>query len=172
MIQHRPNGRDHEVPPPISKTDNTMSHIAPTRSVARLLPVALLAALVVLPAPVSAQQQPLPDEVRTWLERDQVRRWRALVNEGDSIFHAGSCVRCHGTGGLGTQRGPDLTDATWSRSDGGLEGIRRTIFWGVRPHELTDGYPFPMNPAGSMRLDPTHYDALAAYVWTLANPTG
>ena len=37
---------------------------------------------------------------------------------------SGNCMGCHGYDGRGTMVGPDLTDATWLWSDGGLEGIR------------------------------------------------
>lgn len=118
--------------------------------------------------PAPAQQVVLPEEVRTWLERDQAQRWRALLQTGDSIFANGSCSRCHAEGGVGGNRGPDLTDDIWSQSDGSLAGIRATIFWGVRPEDLSEGFPFPMNPAGSLHLAPEEYDALAAYVWSLS----
>lgn len=115
---------------------------------------------------------PLPQEVRTWLERDQLQRWAAMVAEGDSLFNSRSCRRCHGDGGAGGTNGPDLTDATWSQSDGSLEGIRRTIFWGVRREDFsTPSWRFEMNPGGG--IDPTweQYASLAAYVWSLSNGT-
>lgn len=132
----------------------------------------LVVAAFAFAAPVAAQDNPLPAEVREWLERDQVQRWAALVQEGDSIFNSRSCSRCHGDAGSDGRNGPDLTDAEWTQSDGSLEGIRRTIFWGVKREDFSsDGWRFEMNPGGG--IDPTweQYSALAAYVWSLSNGT-
>lgn len=128
-------------------------------------------ALAVVGSPVGAQENPLPPEVRSWMERDQLQRWAALVNEGDSIFNSRSCSRCHGEAGTGGRNGPDLTDATWVQSDGSLEGVRRTIFWGVKREDFSGEWRFEMNPGGG--VDPTweQYSALAAYVWSLSNGT-
>lgn len=126
--------------------------------------------------PAGAQEpgeNSLPAEVRAWLERDQVRRWSAMLAEGDSIFNTQSCRRCHGEGGVGGRNGPDLTDTTWVQSDGSLEGIRRSIFWGVRRELLSDpSWRFEMNPGGGLDLSPDETASLAAYVWSLSNGTG
>lgn len=124
------------------------------------------------PAPVVGQEPTvvLPETVRTWLERDQVQRWRAMLAEGDSLFNGGSCRRCHGDGGAGGRFGPDLTDAAWVQSDGSLEEIRRTIFWGVRRELFADpGWRFEMNPGGGQDLTWDQHASLAAYVWSLSN---
>ena len=124
-------------------------------------------------APVSAQAPPsLPDEVSAWMERDQVRRWAQMLQEGDSIFNSGSCARCHGQAGSGGSNGPDLTDSAWDQSDGSLEGIRETIFWGVRRRDFADATRrFEMNPGGGLSLEWNQYASLAAYVWSLSNGT-
>jgi mono/diheme cytochrome c family protein len=124
------------------------------------------------PGASAAQAVGLPAEVSQWLERDQIQRWAAMIAEGDSIFNSRSCMRCHGEGGSGGRNGPDLTDAVWVQSDGSLEGIRRTIFWGVRREAMSDpGWRFEMNPGGG--ADPTweQYSSLAAYVWSRSNGT-
>lgn len=114
----------------------------------------------------------LPPEVREWLERDQVQRWAAMIAEGDSIFNAESCARCHGPAGVGGRWGPDLTDGSWVQGDGTLESIQRTIFWGVRREEFADPERrFEMNPGGGIKLDWDQYSSLAAYVWTLSKGT-
>lgn len=60
--------------------------------------------------------------------------------------------------------GPDLADDTWLQSGGDLEGIRETIFWGVRRRDFADSsHRFEMNPEWE------DSDALAAYVWSLSN---
>lgn len=122
---------------------------------------------------LGAQQNPLPNEVQSWLEQDQLRRWATMVQTGDSLFNSGSCVRCHGEAGSGGRNGPDLADAEWVQSDGSLEEIRRTVFWGVRREHLSAGstWRFEMNPGGGLDLAWTDYQALAAYVWSLGNGT-
>ncbi len=124
------------------------------------------------PIPGAAQESPLPEAVQTWMERDQVQRWAQMIAEGDSLFNSNSCQRCHGTAGSGGRNGPDLTDDTWVQSDGSLEGIRRSIFWGVR-RELFAGenWRFEMNPGGGVDLEWNQYASLAAYVWSLSNGT-
>ncbi len=120
----------------------------------------------------AAQQDELPSEIREWLQRDQVQRWAGMLAEGDSLFNSRSCRRCHGDGGSGGRNGPDLTDSTWVQSDGSLEEIRRTIFWGVRRELLSDpDWRFEMNPGGGIDLDWEQYSSLAAYVWSLSNGT-
>ena len=95
-----------------------------------------------------------------------------MLAEGDSLFNNGSCRRCHGQAGTGGRNGPDLTDTTWSQSDGSLEEIRRTIFWGVRRELMSDdGWRFEMNPGGGLDLEWEQYASLAAYVWSLSNGT-
>ncbi len=114
----------------------------------------------------------LPENVKEFLERDQVRRWANLIETGGKLFDEGSCARCHGEGGSGGRSGPDLTDAEWVQSDGDLAGIRETIFWGVRRKDFADeSRRFQMNPGGGMEIEWADYDALAIYVWTLSNGT-
>jgi len=114
----------------------------------------------------------LPDEVKVFLERDQVRRWANLIETGGKLFKEGSCARCHGEGGTSGRSGPDLTDSEWVQSDGDLAGIRETIFWGVRRKDFADETRrFLMNLGGGMDLEWADYDALAIYVWSLSNGT-
>ena len=123
-------------------------------------------------AETQAQQAELPPEVSEWLARDQVQRWAAMIAEGDSIFNSQSCRRCHGDSGTGGRNGPDLTDTTWVQSDGSLDGVRRTIFWGVRREQLSDpAWRFEMNPGGGADPSWEQYSSLAAYVWSLSNGT-
>lgn len=146
------------------------------RNVARVLVAVVVTSAVVLAggAVASAQQQrpELPDNVKEFLERDQVRRWANLIETGGKLFAEGSCTRCHGEGGTAGRNGPDLTDSEWVQSDGDLAGIRETIFWGVRRKDFADETRrFQMNPGGGMDLEWGDYDALAAYIWTLSNGT-
>ncbi len=141
-----------------------------TRSILCGVALCILAG-VALPRGVAAQEAPtLPDEVRGWLEADQLQRWAALIEEGDSLFNSGSCRRCHGVAGVGGRNGPDLSDGEWVQSDGTLAGIRETIFWGVRRRDFSDpAWRFQMNPGGGLDLEWNQYRALAAYVWSLSN---
>lgn len=121
-----------------------------------------------------AQQQAvsLPEEVTTWLARNQVQRWSNMIRTGEELFNDGSCARCHGEGGTGGRFGPDLTDAEWVQGDGSLDNIGDTIFWGVRRRDFADPERrFQMNPAGGMELDFDQLEALTAYVWSLSNGT-
>jgi mono/diheme cytochrome c family protein len=137
-------------------------------------PVALAAVVAFAAAGDAAAQErsPLPSEVSEWLERDQLQRWAAMIQEGDSIFNNRSCRRCHGEAGAGGRNGPDLTDATWVQGDGSLEAIRETVFWGVRRATMSDpSWRFEMNPAGGIELSWEQYASVAAYVWSLSNGT-
>ncbi len=123
---------------------------------------------------LGAQQDdsPLPIGVREWLERDQVQRWAQMIEEGNELFHDRSCVRCHGEGGTEGRWAPDLTDSEWVQSDGDLQGIWETIFWGVKREDLSDSTRrFEMNPGGGARLEWDQLSAVAAYVWSLSNGT-
>lgn len=122
---------------------------------------------------VSAQETPeLPDNVKTWMARDQLQRWAQMIQLGDSLFNTRSCMRCHGEGGTAGRFAPDLTDGEWVQNDGSLEGIRRTIFWGVEREEFADPTRrFEMHPSGGQHLEQGEWEALAAYVWSLSNGT-
>jgi len=134
-----------------------------------------LVGLLLAGTPVWAQGRAveLPEEVQSWMARDQAQRFAVMISQGETLFAEGSCVRCHRDDATGSARGPDLTDAEWVQSDGSLEGIRRTIFWGVKREEFADANRrFEMNPGGGMGLEFDQYAALASYVWSLTNETG
>jgi len=135
--------------------------------------LALAGASIIFATGAQGQQpNPLPPAVREWLESDQVFRWAQMIQAGDSILRKGTCVRCHREGGVGGERAPNLTDTEWVQSDGSLEGIRETIFWGVRRKDFSDpDRPFEMNPAGGANLTWDEVRAVAAYVWSLSNGT-
>jgi len=140
--------------------------------------VALAAgSLLLTPGTAGAQQgrAPLPDEVNTWMARNNARRWANLVETGEKLFNEdGTCHFCHAEGGVGGQTGPDLTDDEWVQGDrsGSLEMIGEVIFWGVRRRDFADpNRRFQMNPKGGMELDSEGLDALTAYVWSLSHGT-
>ena len=133
---------------------------------------ALVVALATGSSADAQQGAELPDNVKEFLERNQVRRWAGLIEAGGKIFNERSCARCHGEGGSGGQWGPDLTDDEWVQSSGELPEIVNTIFWGVRREDFVDpDRRFQMNPSGGIALEREDYESLAAYVWSLSNGT-
>jgi cytochrome c5 len=101
----------------------------------------------------------------------------AMIAQGDSVFHAGACARCHGANALGAPNGPTLVkgdSARWLHSDGSYAGILATIMRGVPKDSLRDkARPFAMNPRGSSLVSPISEDAVkavAAYLWKLNHP--
>lgn len=136
----------------------------------KIHPFVLLLVLTVPAAAAAQQGPPLPDAAREWLNRDLPFRFRQMVALGDSLYENGSCSRCHGDDAKGGRRAPDLTDTEWVQSEGDLEGIFQTIFWGVRRRDFADETRrFEMNPSGGMNITYDQIRALAAYVWSLSN---
>lgn len=93
-----------------------------------------------------------------------------MVALGDRIYHGqvggAPCTGCHGADGAGTALGPNLTDQTWLWSDGGLDGIQRTIVEGVaKPKKFRS----PMPAKGGAKLSDEQARAVAAYVWGLSH---
>lgn len=156
-----------------------MSRLPTPRFTRPVLPLAATAlATVVLMAAVTTgarAQQPtvtLPNEVRAWMSRNEVRRWALLIETGEKLFNEGTCYRCHGKGGVGGRTGPNLTDKEYVQGDGSLGNISEVIMWGVRRRDFADKTrPFQMNPSGGMDLDQEKHDALTAYVWSLSHGT-
>ncbi len=137
----------------------------------RVAMITAVALVALLPLAASAQQRPaeLPPEVQAWMTANWQQRFGALVRQGDSLFNNGSCQRCHGQNGSGGRNGPDLADTVWVQSDGSLDGIFQTIFWGVRRKDFHDKTRrFEMNPGGSQGLDADELRAVTAYVWSLS----
>jgi hypothetical protein len=136
-----------------------------------------LASVLLSPRSAGAQQggTALPEEVSTWMARNNVRRWANMIDTGEKLFNEeGTCHFCHSEGGVGGQNGPDLTDDEWVQGDrsGSLEMIYEVVFWGVRRRDFADpNRRFQMNPKGGMELDAGQLDAITAYVWSLSHET-
>jgi mono/diheme cytochrome c family protein len=99
----------------------------------------------------------------------------AMITQGDSIFHANACARCHGPTAHGAQNGPTLAkgdSAKWLHSDGSYDGIINTITKGVPKDSLVDKTRrFQMNPRGSNPpINDAAVKAVAAYIWKLNHP--
>lgn len=114
---------------------------------------ALLLGLLV--APVAAQEEEPPDAKQ--------------VEEGKKIFTGkGLCMACHGPDAKGTPLAPDLTDEEWLNVDGKWASIVELVKTGVpTPKE----HPAPMPPMGGASLKPEEIQAVAAYVWSLSQPS-
>jgi len=96
----------------------------------------------------------------------------ALIALGDSIFHAKSCVRCHGADAKGATNGPDLTASTHLQVNGTYEDFIRVITEGVPADKIKDkSHPFPMRARGGQQplLTDDQIKAVAAYVYSLSH---
>lgn len=94
----------------------------------------------------------------------------AMIAAGDSIFHKGSCQRCHGMDAKGTVRGPDLTDNKWSQITGTYLEIVEIVTTGVPKATIKmAGAPFGMNPRGGINLTDDQVRDVAAYVYSLSH---
>ena len=94
----------------------------------------------------------------------------AMIAVGDSIFHKGSCQRCHGMNAKGTVRAPDLTDATWSQITGTYAEIVDIVTTGISKAKIKlVGAPFEMKPRGGSNLTDEQVRDVAAYVYSLSH---
>lgn len=98
----------------------------------------------------------------------------AMVSEGDSLFHARSCVRCHGQKAVGGANAPTLVKTAWDHGSGSYEDIAKTIITGVPKEQFkVPSRPNPMRARGGQQplLTDPQVNAIAAYVWSLNHPT-
>lgn len=89
-------------------------------------------------------------------------------DEGRQLYR-GNCVMCHGEGGRGTQLGPSLVDAEWSRGSGTFEEVIQVVTEGA---PATERFRVPMPPRGNGALTDEQIRAVAAYTFSLARPAG
>lgn len=95
----------------------------------------------------------------------------AMVAKGKTIFtSSGLCFACHGMDAKGVV-GPNLTDDTWIhlRNDN-YEGLITLITKGIPAAETKTGKG-PMPPKGGAQLTDDDVKAVAAYVWSLSQPS-
>ena len=93
-----------------------------------------------------------------------------MITQGDSLFHASSCVRCHGADAKGTPRGADLTDNVWSQISGTYPEIVQVITDGVPKEKIKLATAtFPMRPRGGSNMTDDQIRAVAAYVYSLSH---
>ena len=97
----------------------------------------------------------------------------AMIPEGDSLFHARSCVRCHGQKAVGGNNAPTLVKTAWDHGSGSYDDIVKTIISGVPKEEFKVATrPNAMRPRGGQQplLTDPQVHAIAAYVWSLNHP--
>ncbi|MEO7996037.1 MAG: cytochrome c [Gemmatimonadaceae bacterium] len=98
----------------------------------------------------------------------------AMIPEGDSLFHARSCVRCHGQKAVGGANAPTLVKTAWDHGTGSYEDIVKTIISGVPKEQFkVPTRPNAMRARGGQQplLTDPQVNAIAAYVWSLNHPT-
>lgn len=118
-----------------------------------------------LTAPLAALSAQAPDSLPEGVTATMIAQGR-LLYEGP-----GRCVSCHGPDGAGiTNAGSDLTDDTWTHTDGSFEEILALIKAGVpREHSESGGR---MPERGASRLTENQLRAVAAYAWSLSRQSG
>ena len=122
----------------------------------------LLAGVLALIAPAPAMAQATADvPSRLELADSSLAKGKALYDG------SGNCAYCHGTAGVGTSRGSDLTDDVWRHGDGGYLSIVEQIVHGVG--HPTGGPVTPMPKRGMGNLSYPEVRAVAAYVWSLSH---
>ena len=94
-----------------------------------------------------------------------------MVTMGDSLFHASSCVRCHGPDAKGRQNGPDLTSGHFMHLPmGSYAEIVNIITTGVPADSIKDpSHRLPMRARGGNNLTDDQIKAIAAYVYKLSH---
>jgi mono/diheme cytochrome c family protein len=94
----------------------------------------------------------------------------AMVTMGDSLFHASSCVRCHGPDAKGRQNGPDLTSGHFMHITGSYDEIVKIITNGVPADSIKDpSHRLPMRARGGGQLTDDQIKSIAAYVYRLSH---
>lgn len=85
---------------------------------------------------------------------------------GKKVFMEGDCVACHGADGKGIQAmgSANLTDKIW-RFDSSLEGIKRTIKYGVNSGDPQARVAVMPSFKGAGKLSDTDMKKLAVYVY-------
>jgi mono/diheme cytochrome c family protein len=93
-----------------------------------------------------------------------------VIAQGDSIFAAISCSRCHGAKGVGGGNGPSLVDGPWLHIAGTVEEIAQVITTGITVAQIKgEGRTRAMNPRGGpANLTDEQVRAVAAYVYTIS----
>jgi cbb3-type cytochrome c oxidase subunit III len=119
----------------------------------------LVAAMTCIAAAPAAAQAKLPAGVTP-----------AMITKGKTIFTStGLCFACHGMDAKGMV-GPNLTDQTWIHGKGTYPEIVQIVTTGI-PVAQTKTGKGAMPPKGGSQISDDDVKAVAAYVWSLSNPT-
>ena len=141
----------------------------PTRVLARI-PLPFLAVPLFVAQPITTAQALAQAPSLDTIPPAQIS---AMIRAGSETYNGGTCTFCHAAGGRGSgTRAPDLSDVEWLHSEGDVNGIAQTIFWGVRKEDMRAMTPRSpaMNPKGGMNLTFPETFALSVYVWSLSQP--
>ena len=88
---------------------------------------------------------------------------------GRGLFHGSAgCSACHGEGGRGTERGPNITGAIWLHGPGTYESLIEQVKHGVPAARSYTGEGMP--PRGAVPMPEDAVRAVAAYVWSISHP--
>ncbi|HEU5039748.1 MAG TPA: c-type cytochrome [Gemmatimonadales bacterium] len=88
---------------------------------------------------------------------------------GNALFHGpANCSGCHGDGGRGTDRGPNITGALWLHGPGTYESLTEWVKHGVPAARTYTGEAMPAMGGSAMNEDDAR--AVAAYVWSISHP--
>jgi cbb3-type cytochrome c oxidase subunit III len=94
----------------------------------------------------------------------------AMIAKGKTVFEGpGLCFACHGKDAKGLV-GPNLTDATWIHGKGTYPEIVQIVTTGIPVAQAKLGKG-AMPPKGGSSISDEDVKAVAAYVWSLSNPT-
>ena len=119
----------------------------------------LVAVLTCIAAAPAAAQAKLPAGVTP-----------AMITKGKTIFTStGLCFACHGMDAKGMV-GPNLTDQTWIHGKGSYPELVQIVTTGIPVAETKTGKG-AMPPKGGSQISEDDVKAVAAYVWSLSNPT-
>ncbi len=131
----------------------------PRRMAIVALMLGLMLFLLALTA-LSAQEHPYPRPAGV---TDSSIAW------GEDLFHgSANCVGCHGEGGRGTERGPNLTGGVWFHGPGTYEWLIQQVIHGVPASKSVSGDAMPMR--GWVPMNNSDVAAVAAYVWSISHP--
>jgi predicted CxxxxCH...CXXCH cytochrome family protein len=93
----------------------------------------------------------------------------SAVAWGEALFHGpANCSGCHGDGGRGTERGPNITGALWLHGPGTYESLIEWVKHGVPATRTYTGEAMP--PRGGSPMNEADVRAVAAYVWSISHP--
>jgi len=95
-----------------------------------------------------------------------------MVAQGDSLFHARSCARCHGADAKGAQNAPNLTSGPFLHMTGSYDEIVHIITDGIPADSIKDkSHRFPMRARGGQAplLTDDQVRSIAAYVYSLSH---